>query len=384
MQKPDAFISVMLYEADSTYTDSTVYKKKPKYVTNTLDSLTAFSIDNIKPGQYKLVALRDQNSNFTFQTRQDKIGFYEGVVTVPTDTLYQLKLFKENLDFKVIRPSQIAEQRIVFPFEGNPEGIEIKIQNDTIKDFDYRITRDKEKDSLYYWYKPKIELDSALFVVKNKSYNDTINYKFRKADKDSLIITPLKSGSLNFYEVFTLEGTVPFTKIDTTKIIFIDKDSLKVDYKVEFDTRYNRYKFPIELKEDGQYKMQVLPNALTDFYGKTNDTLNFAFSTRKKSDFGNVRVNLFNAKLPLIIQLLDDKGVVQYERYTTADRAVDFNDIIAKQYQLRVIFDANGNGKFDTGSFLDKRQPERVSFYPVLEDTNVRVNYDYVVNFTLE
>ncbi|MCB0383406.1 MAG: hypothetical protein KDD05_08955, partial [Psychroserpens sp.] len=39
-RQPDTFVSVMLYELDSTYTDSTVYKQKPKYITNTLDSLT--------------------------------------------------------------------------------------------------------------------------------------------------------------------------------------------------------------------------------------------------------------------------------------------------------------------------------------------------------
>ncbi|MEL6918726.1 MAG: Ig-like domain-containing protein, partial [Bacteroidota bacterium] len=33
----DTFISVMLYEMDSTYTDSTIYNYPPNYITNTLD-----------------------------------------------------------------------------------------------------------------------------------------------------------------------------------------------------------------------------------------------------------------------------------------------------------------------------------------------------------
>jgi uncharacterized protein (DUF2141 family) len=381
--RPDTFVSVMLYEADTTYADSIVYKQKPKYVTNTLDSLTTFSIDNIKAGKYKLVALKDENSNFTYQPKQDKIGFYEGVINVPTDSIYEIKLFKEDLDFKILRPAQIAEQRIVFPFEGNPEGTEIEIQNDTLKSFEYRITRDKEKDSLYYWYKPKLELDSTYFVIKNKTYTDTLKHKFRKVDvKDSLTVSILKTGALNFYEDFTLVGSTPFSKIDTTRINFIDKDSIKLPYKVEYDKLYNRYKFPIELKEDGKYKMQLLPNALTDFYGKTHDTLNFNFSTRKKSDFGNIRVNLINAKFPLIVQLVDDTGEVLYEQYAEEYPIVDFSDINPKKYYIRAIFDVNKNKVFDTGNYLKKRQAERVSYYP--DAIDVRPNFDYIETFTLK
>lgn len=382
-RQPDAFISVGLYEADTTFKDSTVYKKKPKYVTNTLDSLTAFSIDNIKAGSYKLIAIKDENSNFTFEPAQDKIGFYEGIVTVPTDSIYEITLFKEELDFKIIRPAQIAEQRIVFPFQGNPDDTEIIIQNDTLQDFEYRITRDKETDSLYYWYKPKLELDSTFFVVNNKIYTDTLKHKFRKADLvDSLTITPLKSGNLNFYEVFTLEGSTPFVKIDTTKINLIDKDSVKVAYKVELDEVYNQYKFPFELKEEQKYKMQALPNAFTDFYGKTNDTLNFSFGTRKKEDFGNIRVSLINAKFPLIVQLVDDKGEVMYERYTEESPTVDFTDIIPRKYFIRVIFDTNKNKRFDSGNYLKKRQAERISYHP--SEIDVRPNFDYNETLTLQ
>ena len=53
----DKFISVMLYEVDSTYTDSVIYKQKPRYITNTLDSATTFKIEKIKAGTYKMVAL---------------------------------------------------------------------------------------------------------------------------------------------------------------------------------------------------------------------------------------------------------------------------------------------------------------------------------------
>lgn len=377
----EPFISVMLYEADTSYTDSIVYKEKPKFVTNTLDSLTLFTIENIKEGKYKLVALKDENGNFKYDPKFDKIGFYEGTISVPTDSNYNITLFKEIPDFKVFRPKQIAKQRIVFPFEGEYEAIKIEVQSDSIKNLEYRITRDKETDSLYYWYRPIIEIDSAAILVESGNFSETFKYKFRAADKDSLIVSALNT-SLSFNDVPTLEFTVPIEKIDTTKITLIDKDSIKLKYELEYDKLYSRYKFKIDLNESEKYKMQALPNAFTDFYGAVNDTLNFNFGTRKKEDFGSIRVNLVNAVFPLIVQLVDDNDEVLYEQYADKYPTVDFRDIDARQYQIRAVFDTNKNGKFDTGNYLKKQQPERMSYLKPIDP--VRANFEYVYEFILD
>ncbi len=44
--KPDDFISLQLYPVDSSYNDSAIYKRKPFYVTSTLDS-TVFEFKNL-------------------------------------------------------------------------------------------------------------------------------------------------------------------------------------------------------------------------------------------------------------------------------------------------------------------------------------------------
>ena len=92
--EPDNYVTVMLYEADSTYTDSLIYNEVPRYVTNTLDSSVVFELSNIKAGRYKLAALKDENNNYTFQPDKDKIAFYNGFIDVPTDSVYVLRLFK--------------------------------------------------------------------------------------------------------------------------------------------------------------------------------------------------------------------------------------------------------------------------------------------------
>ena len=382
LEEPDTFISVMLYDVDSTYTDSIVYKEKPRYITNTLDSVTTFSIDNIKAGTYKLIALKDKNGNYKFDQKDDKIAFHEGYITVPTASEYKLTMFKEEVDFKAIKPKQEGQNKIMFPYEGDYESMRIKVLGDTPKGYQTRIVKDAGADTLYYWYKPNFEIDTTLFLVTNEKYVDTFKHRFRKLEADSLEIKAITSGTLNFENDFTIEGNVPFTKIDTSKIKLINRDSTAIAFEVEYDSILNRYKFPVEKEEGQKYFFEMLPGTYTDFYEGTNkDTLNYTFRTKMKSEYGNIRVNLRNAKFPLIVQLVDKNGVVLYERYTTESPVVDFTNLSPRQYSLRVIYDTNGNGEYDTGNFLLGIQPERVSYSPPIEE--VRASFDFIIDFTL-
>ena len=301
---------------------------------------------------------------------------------MPNDTVYDLKMFKEVVNFKALKPKQESETKIIFPYEGDYNAMRIKILGDTPDGYKYRITKVENKDTLNYWYKPNFEADSTLFVVTNKTYSDTLRHRYRKIKPDSLKFKTIVSGAINFDEDFTLEATIPLVKIDTSKIKLTTNDSIVIPYKVVFDSITNRYKFPVKKEEAQQYTFQILPGAFTDFYDTQNkDTLGFGFRTKRKSEYGNVRVRVRNAKFPLIVQLVDGNGRVIYERYAKDSPIVDFTDIVPKQYALRAIFDANGNGKFDTGNYLLGLQPERVSYAKQMDE--VRSNFDQFVEFIL-
>jgi uncharacterized protein (DUF2141 family) len=381
-RRSESFVSVMLYEKDSTFTDSVVYKKKPKYITNTLDSLTTFSIDNIKPGTYKLVALKDDNGNFTFQQDKDKIGFYEGFVTVPTDENYTIKLFKEAVNFDVKTARQVAGQKIAFGFEGDYKTMEIELLGDKPEGFITRVTKDPSADTLYYWYRPKLELDSTQFIVRNKTFVDTLKHRFRTIDKDTLTIKMVSSGTLGFSDDLKISGTIPFVKLNEKQIKILDKDSLDVPFETTYDSLENVYSLQFEKQESQKYAIQVLPGALEDFFGNVNDTLDYSARTKLYSDYSNVRVTLRNMIYPAIVQLVTDKGDVKYEQFADQERLFDFRNLTPGDYYLRVIFDTNGNQKWDSGDYLKQLQAERISYFPDLVEA--RANWDPVLEFTLE
>lgn len=381
-REPETFVSVALYEVDSTFNDSVVYKKNPKYITNTLDSVTTFSIENIKAGKYMLMALKDNNGDNKFQQKTDQIGFHKNFINLPTDSLYTLKLFSEELDYNATRPKLISGEKIAFGYEGDYTDMQIDITSDAPEEFVSRITKDEKADTLYYWYKPRLEVDSLLFKVTKGDFEKDFTVRISEQKRDSLLIKAFPSGSIGYDEPFKISGSTPFLSFDDSKVTILDKDSTKVDFTTKFDMITNTYELDFKKTEDNAYKLQILPEAFTDFFDDKNDTLNYSVSTKKQSDFGFVRFTLNNATYPIIVQLTDAKGEVKYEQFSTKPEQLDFFNLDSGKYFIRVIFDTNGNKKYDSGNYLKKIQPERVSYFELDDDIRPDWGIIQTLNFT--
>jgi len=379
----DDFVTVMLYELDSTYTDSTIYKKPPNYITNTLDSTVIFSLKNLKAGQYALFGLKDDAKNNVFDQNSDKIAFLKDTITLPTDSTFLLTLFKEIPDYSAAVPKFAAKNKIAFGYFGGEEDIEIKPLStipDTVKT---KILRDGEKDTLNFWFTP-YEVDSLIFTVTNKTKMvvDTFTVKSRKVGIDSLRLEPNQNGSLDFNTPYQIAVNTPIANIDTTKIKMSVKDSLPMVFNVVFDSIGNKLDFDFKMEPSESYTLDVLPGAITDFFEQTNDTLNYRLSTRDLENYGILRLTLAGAiQYPAIVQLTDEMGKTKLEIYATEPKLVEFSNIDPSKYLIRVIFDENKNKIWDTGSFLRKIQPERVFYFP--ETIEIRANWEWEQTFTI-
>ena len=59
-----------------------------------------------------------------------------------------------------------------------------------------------------------------------------------------------------------------------------------------------------------------------------------------------------------------------------------FNYINPGSYFMRIIYDENDNGKWDTGSYLNQKQAEEIIYFP--KEIEVRANWDVVETFRLK
>ena len=382
-REPDDFVSVMLYEVNDTFNDSIIYKQKPKYITNTLDSTTIFKLENLKAGKYVMIALKEENGNYTFQQKTDKIAFIKSVITAPTDSIYELNLFKEIPDFKAVRPTLVLGNKIAFGYEGDAKDMTIELLSQTSANFKNVITKETDKDTLNYWYKPNFEADSLMFKISNHNYEETFKVNLRDLKKDTLIIKPIEANTLKLLDDFQLQGSTPFAVIDENKITILDKDSIKVPFTTTLDKFNNIYKFNFDKTEENVYKIQMLPGTFTDFFENKNDTLSFNARTKAQIDYGDIRVNLQNVIYPVIVQLVDQKNEIETEQYIEdGSKPIDFLSLTPGKYFIRVVFDTNKNKTYDPGNYLKKIQPERVSYYP--EEIEVRSYSEQIIAFTLQ
>ena len=379
----EEFVSVMLYEIDSIYNDSTIYKYPPNYITNTLDSLPLFSLKNLKSGKYALVAIKDEGKNNVFDQRSDKIGFLTDTITLPTDSIYLLNLFKEKPDYGISVPSYVAKNHIIFGYQGSKEDFKIEpltILPDSVKTL---LTKDREKDTIDYWLTPTA-LDSIIFTVTNLNLGliDTFTVKTRKLPLDSLTLTTSHSRKLNFEDTFQILASTPITKVDTSKIAVLDKDTLQIPFSLKLDSIKNKVDFNFEIVANQKYNVVLLPGALEDFFGIQNDTLVSNLSTGGYADYGNLTLNLSGeVTYPLIVELLDDKGELIREIYATQPKVFEFNNLDPKNYGVRIILDENKNGKWDTGNYLKKIQPEVIKYYPDIIE--IRANWEKNETFVI-
>ena len=375
----DDRVAVLLYEVDSSFYDSIVYKQKPKYITVT-DSVAGFSLENLKKGSYLLTALKEENPNYTYQQKTDKIAYRKQFITVPSDTAYVLKLFKESIDYSFVRARQVSQNKIAFGYEGAFESMLINILSDIPDDFSSVITKEIEKDTLNYWYRPKLEVDSLIFEVIRAQSIDTAVVRIKDFKSDSLVFKPLSS-DLKLQDSYIISASTPLEYVDESKVRVMNKDSVFIKATMVLDPTLNSVVLDFDKTEKNSYEIQLLPTALTDFYGVQNDTLNFKASTKLQSSYGNVRIQIVNGVYPLIIQMTTDKGDVVEEKIALNQTPIDFTEFDTGVYFMRVVFDSNKNGTYDPGNYLLKRQSERVSYYP--EPIEVRADWSYPIEFIL-
>jgi len=374
----DNFVSVMLYEVNDKFKDSTIYKDFPRYITNTLDSLRTFQFENLKEGKYLLVALKDKGGNNKFNPKDDKIGFLKQYITIPTDTVYEIELFKEVLPFKAFKPLQASGNRLLLPYEGKQDHknakpkIVLKNGNEVLETI---VTQFPKKDSLQLWFKP-LKTDSLSLQVSKDNFDKKFSLKIKNMKKDTLNIKAVQNGVINFRERFTLETETPLVKFDKSKISLVNKDSTAVDFTTEYDEFEQKLYIDFKKEPVEKYNLTFLPGALTDFYEKANDTLSFKLTTKELEDYGNLVLNLKNVKrFPIIVDITNKKGdEVLASAYSEGETKITFNLVVPTEFTIRVIYDDNKNKVYDTGNFLKKTYSEEVFYHQ--KGVDVRSNWD--------
>jgi len=380
-------INILLYRIDSSFNDSIVYKKKPNYITSTLDT-TVFKFTNLRKGNYLMLALQESISDYIFNPVTEKIGFSTDTIQLPRDSIIKkpIILFKEEQPYQFKRGKEITKGKIEFGFEGDAKNMKIKILSKVPDDFKSISKFEIDKDTLNFWFTP-FDADSLNFAVSNNNFLDTLTVRLRKNKIDSLIINSSISNILHFRDTLFLKSNNPIIKIDTSKISLFDKDTIAVKYTTLLSEKENTIGFIFEKEPKQKYSFTAFPDAFNDIFLIKNDTLKYRFTTKEIEDYGRITMNVSNVNSKnLIIELITETKKIQVvqRNFITTSQSIVFDLLEPKKYTVRVIIDENKNNKWDTGNYLKRILPEIILYHKEINNADLRANYFLEENFIIE
>ncbi|NOU45711.1 MAG: DUF2141 domain-containing protein [Bacteroidales bacterium] len=441
--KPAEETFVMLYvdDNDTIPVDSLPYRIRPYYITRT-NKLGFYRFQNLRNEQYKMFALTDMNSNFIFDMPGEAIAYADSMIKpefikptvidtlVKQDSLLQqtvdslseildeekikinrdsliqmtdnsrfLYLFNEiDSTQKLLRAELTKAGLITFAFRYPARDISVESMLPLPDTFQLLKYYSKNADSLY-WYFSQHVLDSlTIHVTRDTLINDTISLSLIPRAK------PVKRGSKKdvVSDALQFTSTVKNKKLDLNKPLILNFAEPVVNYQMRDtnrfisnkDTLYNQltftkidsiglhYRVNETFEAGGSYDIAVPDSVFFGFSGKKNDTILISFKVPTLEDYGKLIVELqIDSAEKLIVQLLNAKELVLEEKKVNNSGKVIFSNLTPGKYKIKAIQDRNGNGRWDTGNYLRKIQPEKVSYF--MKELDIRANWDFEEDWDL-
>ena len=178
------------------------------------------------------------------------------------------------------------------------------------------------------------------------------------------------SGDINPEKHLSIEFDYPVVKIDSAIVSLVKaaEDGKETKQAVSFERdslNMRRWLIKSDWQEAAKYSLLIPSGAITDVAGQQNDTIKGNYTTLDPEKFATVIVNVKGKGngTKYIIQLTNASGALQQEIRDVTDGTVQFNYVAAGDIKLRVVEDNNGNGVWDSGNIVERRQPERTELY---------------------
>lgn len=355
-------VIVGIYQKNNLNKDSTIYLKKPSYF-GLLNDLGEYKIENIRKGDYELIAFDDVNTNYKYDGATEQIAFCDSLITIGDSTIVDIWLFEVDLELKLLEARAKENGRIHWTYNKEIDSIKIHSTNNSAfysktKEDSLLIWPSYSVDSFYIWTEIDARLDSVLVKndsLKMQALNLILETKYLKA-KSNLV----------------LHSDAPIIAIDTTKIdLFVD--SVRVDYSIS----YSDFNLELEFLHRGtnNYNITLQKGAVLSTYNNLNDSTHFTLYTKAESALAGLFINVDTAYKNFYIELLKDDKVL--ETRSSAEE-LKFTNLLPSKYQVRLVIDSNQDGKWTPGNYFENKQPEKVIYYD--KEINLRANWELEID----
>lgn len=355
--EPVEDVYVTLYE---NLNDTMFLTTRPFYFATT-NSNGSFTLKNLRSDTFRVFSLQDKNANYYFDQSSESYGFLEEPIIL-TDS------FSRKLQIPFYLPEGVLDLysqinrtygKIILIFNKKPEQVNYQwIGTEPI-----HITK-TEKDSFLLYYNN--DAADVAMVVDVNGEKDTIELKIKPEEFISPSIKlSSTSGNNKISPKDSIELTMnqPVFELNSDFTSITDTSGKKIEFSMKRKAK-NPYKILISsssFKENKIYELQMLPSSLTGVHGQTNDTISYRFQTLAKENFGSLIVVLdsLDTEKEYIVRLMGQKFEQNLYIKNESSFKKTIDGLRPGDYKIRVIEDLNGNRRWDTGNYEQKRQSER-------------------------
>lgn len=423
--------------------EDSAFVKLPFVRTSRTNDKGQFTIRNITPGTYHIFALNDVNRDYKFDQPGEDIAFLDSVIvpsfelTTRQDTTWkdsltidtirtvgytrffpdniELRLFKEKFERQyMVKPERPDEKYFTLRFNTKLDTVPVPVPiNFTPEDSTWYFVQQTEGGTaVNYWLADSTvwkqdTLQVQVSYPKSDSLNilrpqtDTVQLvlrrrpaekkkKKKKDEPDPIVFLGMQVDAPSSMDLFdTISVTFNEPVLDINKeMFFLDQKIDTVWNTVDFDffpdsTNSLNYFIRRPWKYGEEYRIEVDSAAIHSLYGKWNDFFTGEFKIKKEDEYGYLYLNINGVDTTAFVELLSS-GDAPVRKAKVKDGGVLFMDLKPDKYYARIVIDTNSNGVWDTGNYIEKRQPEEVYYSPKMYEImqNWQVEETWNVNST--
>lgn len=291
--------------------DSAVEKEKPDYIAK-LSGNGSFQFENLPEGNYNIFALKDNDGGKTYNSKSEIFAFTDGPVTV-SQSSSPVILYAYALE-KSTEPGRSSSGPV------QPRRINVE---------------------------------------KKLRYSSSLN-----SSRQQDILQPLE-----------LSFSSRIVKFDSTKIVLTDTNYKPIPFAAEPDSSGRKLSLKLNWLPETDYVLFVNEGAFEDslhLKQEKNDTIRF--KTFRTEDYGSIQLRFSGldlSKNPVLQFVQSDElknsfpvGSLKWENKL----------FIPGDYEIRILYDDNKNGRWDPGNYAAKKQPEKAITLP--QTFTVKANWE--------
>lgn len=422
-------VTVLMY---SNLSDTAPRKLLPAYISRP-DPSGGFMISNIRPGRYRLYALKDLNGNRRYDLDDEIFAFCDSVINITPEDYYNLT--PDTVKFRPPAATETAKPDLfvfglhrlyVFQQESKKQylrysdrrsawsiGFGLALPSDsgqvsiTLADTppeSWFLENNRARDTFMLWItQQEIYERDMIEGILTYPFTDSTGTVIARTDTLSFRYTrpaiprggagriPALSVSTNLTgrirpgtePLFT--AAVPLLDPDTSLITLIQTvDSVRTELAYDFvrdSMNSRRIVIRASLVPGGSYSLVCLRGAFRDLYGNATDSTNYRFSVAREDDYGSLKVSLSGYNGDIIVQLVGERERVVREAFVKSPGDVIFPLLDKGKYRLKAIYDLDANRVWTTGDFRILRSPEPVTYYP--GELEVKINWSLEQNWDI-